>query len=182
MFSNLEIMLFSLGVPTYTYDLATAIPVTASNKIQISKEMPKVTGWIYGLTVEGDGVDQDGNPLPTTTNYTNMYMLLKDGTSEFVQYLRLSDALNVFAGSPVIRPVGYLPVSFPGNFDISNSFYLNPTLIASAPAPAQPITIHMKWRYVTIASMAILKAHGFIFTPGQPMAHQLHFIKQQAAK
>lgn len=142
---NVQEWLVARGKPAFMYDIATT--VTVQNQIQFATVIPTDIAWIYGVSTDADGFDQNNNPLPTTTQLSNLYLFLKDSSHDLLQYLRMSNILNVYAGTPVIRPNVYFPVSIKGNIDTSNSQYFNPTGITPGPGP-NPVTIHLKFWYM----------------------------------
>jgi len=129
-----------LGVGTWVSDIITIAPATPANTFQVGKNLPTDIGFIYGLSTYADGVDSQNNTLVTTAQCQNMYLMLKDGGTEFIEELRLSDLLNEFAGSPVVRPDKFTPVNIPV-FDLSKSEYKNPLLFTG-------FSIHLKLWYV----------------------------------
>lgn len=158
---TLEERLFNLGVPLYTQDIITNIPVQASQTIQIAKTLPTTVGWIFGISVYTDGVDSANNTLISTTQAQNLYMYLQNGPVQFLQEMRLSDFLNDYAGSPIVRIARYFPVNIPGNFDLSTSQFLNPTAIAST-ANQPPIVIRLKLYYIDKTSYKVLEESGAV--------------------
>lgn len=154
---GIQEMLFKNGVATWIQDIVTALPIstgsTGSSEFQIGKNLATNIGFIYGLSVYADGVDNSGATLISTTQAQNMYLSLADGGTQFVQYIRLSDLLNEFAGSPVVRPDKFTPLNVPV-FDLSQSYYYNPNLYINA-------TIRLKLWYIKKADFTMLKASGF---------------------
>lgn len=140
---SIQDWLVKTGTPTWVYDIAT--PLQANLKLNFQQIWPTDIAWVYGISFDSDGVDQDNNPLPTTTQMTNLYLFLKDSSNDLLQYLRLSNYLLVYNGVPVVRPYSYIPISVPGKIDTSNSYYYNPTGIAVT-TPAT--NVHLKAWYM----------------------------------
>lgn len=122
---DITTILFNLKIRTYVMDVITVLPSPASIKFEVGKNLPETIGFIYGLSTYADGTDPDGNTLISTTQAQNIYLTLQTGATQFLEQVRLSDLLNEFAGSPVVRPNKYTPVNLP-IFDLSKSFYQNP--------------------------------------------------------
>lgn len=137
-------MLFRMGIATWTTDIVTPLPANnaglGSANFPIGKVLPTDIGFIYGISTYADSIDPDGNALITTTQAQGIYVTLKDGATSFYEDMKLSDFLNEFAGSPVVRPDKYTPTNIP-RFDISKSFYSNPNLFVNA-------TIRLKLWYI----------------------------------
>jgi hypothetical protein len=157
---DIEAILFREGIATWLGDIVTSLPAdnngAGSQKFQIGKNLATNIGFIYGLSMYADGTDPNGTQLITTTQAQNMYLGLYDGATNFIQYLRLSDLLNEFAGSPIVRAQKYLPVNVPV-FDLSQSDYYNPNVYVNA-------TLRLKLWYITNSDFDKLKATGFFRT------------------
>jgi len=143
---NTQLLFLEYGIGSWVQDFITTLPTSptgvGSSSFEIGKNFPTDMGFIYGLACYADGVDSANNPLITTTQAQNMYLCAKDGATEFITDLRLSDMLNEFAGSPVVRPEKYMPINIP-SFDLSKSVYKNPLLFAGT-----NITIRLKVWYI----------------------------------
>lgn len=168
---DLEAEFLKMGIITFCDDVVTGIPLAASNEIQIANILQQDIGWIYGVSMYADSVDPQGNTLITTTQAQNLYIQFRNASINFMQYIRLDDLLNVYNGSPVIRPRGYKPVNIPGTysgsskFDISTSSYLNPTGIVSPAAPAAPIVVRLKLWFINSQNATELHKKGFFELP-----------------
>lgn len=149
-------VLFAHGIPTYTMALSSPIPTTNENQIIISKQIPQQVGLIFGIYVYTDTVTPSNNPLITFTDATNLYLVLKDGPTDFFQPIRLDSLMFSFPGFPNIVEKRYLDVLIPGTFDLSTSFYSNPTGIVSAAAPALATTIMLGLWYISTESYIYL--------------------------
>jgi hypothetical protein len=150
------------GVPSYVTSIITPLPTNGQLTIPIAKTIPQQVGLIFGMAIDADTVDPANNPLITTANAQALYMVLKDGPTEFFQTIRLSDMLNEFAGSPVIRDKKYMPVNILGNFDLSTSFYNNPGLIVSAPVPALPTVIKLNLWFISTEGYEWMGSKGYV--------------------
>ncbi len=138
--------LFEMGLGTWFQDIITILPTTVSgNTFQIGKQLATDVGFIYGVSTYADGLDADGNTLISTTQAQNLYVTFQTGSTQFFQQLRLSDLLNEFAGSPIVRSEKFMPVSIP-TFDLSKSFYSNPAQYSSV-APINT-SIRLKLWYI----------------------------------
>jgi len=155
-------ILFKAGIPTYVTSIITPIPTAVQVTLPIAKTIPQQIGLIFGLSIYADTVDPSNNPLITTANAQSLYMVLKDGPTDFFQPVRLSDMLQEFAGVPVIRNEKYLPVNIPGNFDLSTSSYLNPTGIVSAVAPALATVIMLDIWFISTEAYIWMMKKGFV--------------------
>jgi len=157
-------MLMKLGVPTLTTTIYSPIPTTASQQIEIAKQLPTQIGRIYGMAIYCDSVTPDNKDLITTTDSQFLYLTLKEGMANFIEDLRLDDMVSVFSGSPVSRPLPYLSVNIPNTFDLSTSFYANPTGIL---AGANNKTIALKLWYISIETYNKLVKQGILLKNGE---------------
>lgn len=158
-------MLFKLGIPTYTTTIYSSLPVSSEVNIPIAKQLPTQIGRIYGMAIYCDSVTPDNKQLITTTDATNLYLTFKDGATNFFEDLRLTDLLSEFSGVPSPRPNSYLPVNIPGGFDLSTSFYINPTGIV---AGATGKTIALKLWYVSVPTYSTMLKKGMVLENANP--------------
>ena len=114
------------------------------------------------MSIYADSVDPANNPDITSANSTNLFLNFKDGPTIFVDSLRLSDLNYNPAGFPNVNPERYLPVNIPGNFDLSTSFYANPTGIVSAAAPAAPTVIQLELWFISTEAYKWLMSKGYV--------------------
>lgn len=159
---DLRTILFKAGIPTYITKVITPIPTGAMNEIPISKTIPKQIGLIFGVALYTDSTDPQNNPQITTANATVLYWNLKDGTTIFIDSLRLTDMIYNPAGFPNVNPARYLPVNIPGTFDISTSFFSNPTGIISAAPPIAPTVIQQTFWYVSTEGYIWLMQNKYV--------------------
>lgn len=184
----LEELFFRLGIPEYTTDIVTPLPFQSTPEIPIAKILQTDVGWIYGLSVYADRVDPVSGIAITTTQAENLYLQLRNGTINFGQYIALDDLLATYAGTPVSRPVRYLPYNIPGtyaepngegvqpHFDISTSSFLNPLGYLSAASPAPQTIIRLKVWYIPTFACTQLAKHGY-FNIDHPRHHPPGHIK-----
>lgn len=160
---DITTLLFRMGVSTWVTDIITTLPVNAggagSSTFQIGKTLPENVGFIYGISTYADGVDALNNVLISTVQAQNLYVNFQNGPTVFAEQIRLSDLLNEFAGTPVVRPQKFTQVNIPV-FDLSKSYYQNPVLFTAA-------TIHLKLWYVDTADWNGIKKQ-FTFNPRNP--------------
>lgn len=152
--------LFEYGIDTYVMSLLTPLPVIAETNIPIAKQIPQQVGLIFGLSVYTDTVTPANQPLITTADAENIYLTFKDGPTEFFQPIRLDNLNFTFVGVPNINPQRFMPVNIQGNFDLSTSFYANPTGVASV-APAVT-TIMLNLWYISTESYLFLIEKGVV--------------------
>lgn len=157
--------LFKLGIPTYTTTIYSSLPVAAEQTIPIAKQLPTQIGRIYGMAIYADTVTPDNKPLITTTDAGNLYLTFKDGATNFFEDLRLTDMLSEFTGVPSPRPNIYLPVNIPGGFDLSTSYYLNPTGII---AGVLGKTIALKLWFVSVTTYSTMLKKGLVLENANP--------------
>lgn len=151
--------LFRLGIPTYTTTIFSPIPETASLIFPIAKQLPTQIGRIYGMAIYADSVTPSNDSLITTTDCTNLYMTLKDGATNFFENVRLTDLLSEFSGTPSPRPNNFLAVNIPGGFDLSTSFYSNPTGLV---AGAGNTTVALQLWYVSVPTYNTMLKSGTV--------------------
>lgn len=149
-------VLFKHGIPTYTMALQSPIPTTNEAQLIISKQIPQQVGLIFGVYTYTDTVTPSNNPLITATDATNLYLVLKDGPTEFFQPIRLDSLMFTNPGFPNVDSKRYLDVLIPGTFDLSTSFYANPTGIVSAAAPELATNIMLGLWYISTESYLYL--------------------------
>jgi len=161
-------MLLHWGTPTYTTTLYTPLPAVAQTKLTIAKQLPTQIGWIYGFSIHCDTVTPDNDPLISTSEAQNLYMTLKHGATDFYEDVRLDDMLTVYGGTPNQRPLNYLPASIPGDFDLSTSYYKNPTgIVTPPPAPGVgTLTIALQIWYISMVTYNTLIANGALGSMG----------------
>lgn len=126
-------ILVKTGIPSYVTNIISPIPLSNQLQIPIAKTIPQQIGYIYGLTILTDTSDPQNNNLITLTQAQLLYLVLKDGPTEFFQQIRLDQMVFTPAGFPNLNPNNYMPVNIPGNFDLSTSYYQNPTGVVSVP-------------------------------------------------
>lgn len=124
-------ILVKYGIDSYRMSIYTPIPSTAEQQIPISKQIPQQVGLIFGLSTYTDTVTPANQNLITTTNAGNLYLTFKDGPTEFFQPIRLNEMIYDFIGFPNTNQDRYMPVNINGNFDMSTSYYANPTNIVA---------------------------------------------------
>lgn len=156
---NLQTTLFRMGIGTWIEDIPTLLPTPAAVTVPIGQTMPSNVGFIYGISTYADGVDSENQTLISTVQSQLIFMTLQDGPTQFIQKVRLSDLLNEVAGSPVVRAEKFTPVAIPA-FDLSKSFYQNPTSVAGA-------VIRLKLWYIQKDTWNKLKEH-FTFDQSRP--------------
>lgn len=156
---NIEDILFKLGVTSFVTDIITTLPNPVSTSFQVGKILQTDIGFIYGLSTYADGLDEAGNTLITTTQAQGIYLTLQDGPTAFLETIRMSDLLNEFAGSPVVRPAKYTPVRIE-RFDLSKSSYKNPNSFINA-------TIHLKLWYIQSDVWEDIRVKHFKMKPRQ---------------
>lgn len=158
-------MLFKLGIPTYTTTIYSNLPTAAQAEIPIARQLPTQIGRIYGMATYADSVTPSNAPLITTTDCTNLYLTFKDGATNFFEDLRLTDLLSEFTGVPTTRPQNYLACNIPGGFDLSTSFYSNPTGIVAGAAGK---TIALKLWYVSVPTYSTMLKKGLVLENANP--------------
>lgn len=176
---NLHELIIALGIPTYRVTIFTSIPTTPSQQITIAKTLPEQIGRIYGLSIYTDSVTPDNNPLITSTNSTELYLTFKIGNVSFFEKVRLDEMLfNNIATTPV-RDSNFMPVNIPSNISLDQSFYENPTLIASVDTTIQ---IALNLWYITTESYANLERYGCVGINGMPPQVVQQLIQENLAK
>lgn len=159
---SIEEIISISGVPTFIKNLIIQIPVNATVDIPMPKQMPQQIGLIYGLTSYTDTFSPANNPLITSADATVLYLILKDGNTEFIEPLRLDDLQNTVVGVPLSRSERYWRCNIPGNFDLSASLVKNPTGIVSAPVPAAPTEILIGVKFISTDSVKYLVDNKYL--------------------
>ena len=152
--------LLEYGIDSYRMSILSPIPTTAEQQIPIAKQIPQQVGLIFGMSIYTDTITPAAQPLITTADAENLYLTFKDGPTDFLQPVRLDEMNYNFVGVPNVNPQLYLPVNIQGNFDLSTSFYSNPSLIFSI-APAVT-TIMLNLWYISTESYLFLIKQGVV--------------------
>jgi hypothetical protein len=151
---GLHEMLFKLGLRTY-FD-SVQLELTGEEQQKFNGELQTDIGFIYGMSIYADTVWQDNTPLITTTDAENLYLGLKNGKVYSVQFMRLDDLLQVFAGVPIIRPQPYTPVNvYHEDFNLKSSFIQNPTGI-------KDVNVIINMWYVGAKELQELEGRGIV--------------------
>lgn len=122
--------LLQLGVPSYMMSIYITLPTSQQQSFEIAKQMPTQIGWIYGISTYVDGFTPENKPLISNSNAESLYLLFKDGGTEFAASKRLSEL--VFQTPVVERDMWYCNI--PGNIDLSQSKIQNPQLLVGTGA------------------------------------------------
>ena len=165
------------GIPTYRTTIFTAIPTDLNSNIPLPKQLPTQIGLIYGVSTQCDTVDPNNRTLITTAQAQNLYLTLKDGATEFFEQVRLDDLLYNFAGVPEPSGKRYLDVRIPGTFDLSTSFFDNPTGILSPAPPLSAIVIPLTVWYIDRLTYIYLLDNGMVAINGMNMKGKMAQIK-----
>lgn len=152
------------GIPYYRAAINTQISTENQLNIPLPKQLPTDIGRVFGLSTYCDGFSTDNSPLITSANAQNLYLNLKDGATDFFTPVRLDDLQFNFAGVPD-KGERYLPVNIP-RFDLSTSFFINPTGIVSAASPAKAKVITLNVWYININTYNRLVAKGEVLQNG----------------
>jgi len=151
---KLKDTLFEYGIDTYLMSILTTVPTAADSQIPIAKQIPQQVGLIYGLGIYTDGFTPANQPLITSTDAENIFLTFKDGPTEFFQPLRLDALIFKSSGFPLTSAEQYFPVNIQGNFDLSTSFYANPTGVVSTDEEVKVIMLNL-W-YISTESYLYL--------------------------
>lgn len=152
-------LLIKTGIPSYVTNIISPIPTTAQVQIPIAKNIPQQVGMIYGLSILTDTNAPGDQDLITFANAQDLYLVLKDGPTEFFQQVRLDQMVFNLAGFPNLNPDSYLRVAIPGNFDLSTSYYQNATGIVSVDTTK---VIMLQLWYISTESYKWLMKKGYI--------------------
>lgn len=162
---SLEHWLFKVGVPTYKTQIYIDLPAAASNSIELGNTVPENIGWIYGLAVNVGGKkpnDASLNLLTLAQSY-ELWLQLKYGSADFIDYYRLSNLVFNNYGAARTQVENYLPVSIPMGTDWKKSLIINNTSIVSA-------TIMFDIYFIDIPTYKNLVASKIIWERGKKPA------------
>lgn len=131
---DIQTKLFQLGIPTYVYSVQTAL--SGKNTQFIGDTLEVTVGWVYGLSINiENSLPGDQSQLNVTSiQAAKLFLNLKYGTSIYVNQLRLDHLIfndPSATSNKYNNPQKYLPVNIPMATDLKQSFYTNPTLIAT---------------------------------------------------
>ena len=177
----MQSLLIRNRLPVLHYPIYTAIPPTpGQQRINITQIMPTQVGLIYGISIDTNGVTPNNVPLITTQNSADLYLTLRQGSSDFILDLRLINALfietaTVLPGGAVQieNPYRFLSVNIPGDISLDQSYYSNPTtIVPGLGAPGLFIKLNL-W-YCTWANLKYLESKGAILpqAAGTPSARK----------
>lgn len=152
-------LLLKTGIPSYVTNIISPIPTTNQLQIPIAKTIPQQIGYIYGITFLTDTEDPNDDTMITFAQAQQLFLVFKDGPTEFFQQIRLDQAVLPLAGFPNLNNRPYLPVNIPGNFDLSTSYFQNPTGIVSVDTIT---TIFMQLWFISTESYKFLMDKGYI--------------------
>ena len=151
-----------LHYPSYTQMVAT-------QQINIAQKLNTSIGLIYGISIDTQGVDPLNRALINDSDAANIYITLRQGSSDFLFQFRLSN-FNFFVnngGGNVsgLNPYRFLPVNIPGigtgqSISLDQSYYNNPTLIAAG-------FIKLNLWYLTPSNVALLQQRGELLPIGK---------------
>lgn len=158
---KIQDILFAHGIPTYTMSLNVTIPLDNEAQLLIGKQIPQQVGLIFGMFTYTDTVSPSNNPLITAADASSLYLVLKDGPTEFFQPMRLDSLIFTVAGFPSINDRRYMDVLLPGTFDLSTSYISNPTGIVSDPEEKATVIMLGLW-YISTESYLYLINKGII--------------------
>jgi len=113
---------FEAGILTYQEPIVVTFPAVAQRDIKFANNLSSQIKSIYGIYIEVDGVNLDGNNNILAGQEDILFLTLVRGSNFFVQGLRLSKLL--FNGG---ASIGYYKVNIPFNFDTDKSFVRNTT-------------------------------------------------------
>ncbi len=111
------------NIPTKIKTLTTS--TNAANATVIGQTMPAEIGYIYGISVLKDGIDEQGQAVIAEAQLENVFLQLKRGTSLVFDSYRL-DQLCFSSDTDLSNPKRYLDIVMPGDLDLSTSQYITP--------------------------------------------------------
>lgn len=152
--------LFQWGITSYVLGIETSISTANQRNIPIAKQIEQPVGLIFGFSIQTDTVTPANDPLITTANAENLYLNLKDGNAEFFMPVRLDQMIFNFSGFPNTNEDRFMRVNIKGNFDLSTSYYSNPTGIVSVEDEITTILLQM-W-YISTESYLFLIEKGVV--------------------
>lgn len=152
----MEELLLKLGIPTYVQALYTTI--TATDQIQLPKELPNQIGWIYGLSTVVATVTPTNQALITLANAQRLYLTLVSGATLFTNPLRLDQLIY---DSTTGCDQRYMRVNVPSKISLDQSYVTNP-----GASVASGVFALQLW-YIDKASHKFLVDNGFLGIDGR---------------
>ena len=146
------------NIPTQITSIVVSFPVGVENKIVLPKTLQTNIGLIFGLSIYCDTVTATNQTLITTTEAGLLYLILKQGSSDFIDGIRFDDMLFNFSGVPTLPANKYLPVHIPAPFSLDQSYIANPTGIVAPAAPATK-AVQVNFWYVNMAYWKMIEKH-----------------------
>jgi hypothetical protein len=137
------------NIPTQFTNIIISFPISVQAKLVIPDKLQTNIGLIYGISIYTDTVTADNQTLITTTEAGLLYLVLKKGSADFIDSIRLDDLLFQFSGVPTLPAEKYLNVHIPAPFSLDQSFIANPTGIV-APAPPGTKAIQLNLWYINM--------------------------------
>jgi hypothetical protein len=157
-------LLYKFRLPLLQTNIETTISTTAQSSIQIVKTMPEDIGIIIGCSIDVTGTSVNGNTLITAAESDVLYLQMKQGNADFLNYVRLSNLIYVLgAGNIFTNPYRYMPLNIPATIiSLDKSAYANPTGLVSAAPPTKPKCISLNLWYITPIMVNYLVDKGAI--------------------
>jgi hypothetical protein len=173
----LETLLLKWGIPTYIYNVNTVLAGKLQEKIGDTLEV--TVGWVYGLSVNVDGVLPDNSaPLISSNIVGDFYLTLKYGQSLYVNALRLNHLVYDYRTTGTGQLIStnsrkYFPVNVPVNTDLKQSYYSNP-LVQTGGDVAAAISLNLF--YIDVTAYTFLVNKGIVLQNGLTLPQK---VKQE---
>ena len=162
-------LLYKNRLPVLHYPIYTQM--VATQQINIAQKLNTSIGLIYGISIDTQGVDPLNRALITDSDASNIYITLRQGSSDFLFQFRLNNFnfFNITGGVAgavnALNPYRYLPVNIPGigsgqSISLDQSYYNNPTLIAAG-------FIKLNLWYLTPSNVTLLQQRGELLPIGK---------------
>lgn len=159
-------LLYKNRLPVLHFPIYTSVVNT--QQINIAQKLNTSIGLIYGISIDTTGVDPTNRVLITDLQAAQLYLTLRQGTSDFLFQFRLSNFNffnNIVAATSNLNPYRYLPVNIPGigsgqSISLDQSYYNNPTGITTG-------VIKLNLWYLTPSNVQILEKRGALLPIGR---------------
>lgn len=162
----MESLLFKMGIPTYIYSVETALDASTNQKV--GEDFPTNMGRVYGISVSVNGSSalDSTKPYITVAESALLWINFRLSQSVYINSYRLDNLvyINPTAGTIGFNPERYYKCNIPGETDLKQSFFQNPTGLTGK-------TVCFNFHYIDIIGYNRLVENKMVF--GSKMSEKI---------
>lgn len=148
--------LLAKGYPALIYQQLITLPGVAVNNNIIGTKLQEQVGLIYGISININGVDPNNAAVINAADAARLYLVLKQGSSNFIDTYRLDNLVFVdSASNNWNNQTRFLPVNITDKISLDQSYITNPAGIVNK-------SIILNFHYITKNDYARVKASGLL--------------------